>query len=432
VSVPFRCDGSTQRAASGTSSSWSRSAWAIMDDVRRRVGDLPGVRTFPVMRQGFGARVSKPVQFVIGGGTYEELAEWRDVLLAKIDASNPGLTDVDWDYKETKPQLRVEIDRDRAGDLGVTVETIGRTLETMLGSRRVTTFIDAGEEYDVILEGERDEQRTPTDVENIYVRSDSSGRLIPLSNLVRLVEYADSPTLSRYNRVRAITIEADVEGGYTLGEALAYLNDLVDEHLPESAVVDYKGQSQDFQEAGTSLAFAFALGIVVVFLVLAAQFESYVHPFVIMLTVPLAVGGALGGLYFTDSTLNIYTQIGLIMLIGLAAKNGILIVEFVNQLREAGSEFTDAILDASEIRLRPILMTGITTAAGSVPLLLSSGAGAETRVEIGVVVFSGVLTAIVFTLYVVPVAYSILARGTGSPGDVKRRLEEEIEEREAA
>ncbi|MEJ2576910.1 MAG: efflux RND transporter permease subunit, partial [Gammaproteobacteria bacterium] len=213
---------------------WSarRSAWEIMDDVRKRLADLSGVRAFPVMRQGFGARIQKPVQFVIGGGTYAELAEWRDTLVEQINENNPGLVGVDWDYKETKPQLEVVIDYDRAADLGVTVGEIGRTLETMLGSRRVTTYLEEGEEYDVILEGEREDQSTPADLSNLYVRSARSGELIPLSNLVRLEELADSIKLNRYNRVRSITIEANLADGVALGDALAYLERLVEEHLP--------------------------------------------------------------------------------------------------------------------------------------------------------------------------------------------------------
>jgi multidrug efflux pump len=402
-----------------------RSTFAVMNEIRAKLADLPGVRAFPVMRQGFGARIQKPLQFVIGGGTYEELAAWRDILLAEIDKSNPGLIGIDWDYKETKPQLRVEIDYDRAADLGVTVSTIGRTLETMLGSRKVTTYIDAGEEYDLILEGERDAQRTPASLQNIYVRSERSGELIPLSNLVRVSEMADSNSLNRYNRLRAITIEANLADGLALGDALAYLEDLVAEHLPEQAIVDYKGQSQDFRSSGGGILFVFLLGIAVVYLVLAAQFESWVHPFVIMLTVPLAMAGALLGLWLTDQTLNIYSEIGLIMLVGLSAKNGILIVEFANQLRDQGHAFGDALLEAADVRLRPIVMTGITTAAGSIPLLLSSGAGAETRTVIGTVILAGVLAATLFTLFVVPVAYDLLARRTGSPGDVARRLERE-------
>ncbi len=401
-----------------------RSAWDIMDELRAELSDLTGVRAFPVMRQGFGRGIQKPVQLVLGGGTYEELAEWRDILFALIDENNPGFVGIDSDYKETKPQISISINRDRAAVLGVSVSAIGRTLESMLGGRRVTTFIEGGEEYDVIIEGEREAQRTPTNLQNIYVRSDT-GELIPLSNLVELKEFADSSSLNRYNRLRSITIESSLADGFSLGSALAHLENLVREHLPETAAIDYKGQSRDFKNSGSSLLFVFALGIVIVFLVLAAQFESYVHPLVIMLTVPLAITGALAGLYVFDGSLNIYTQVGLIMLVGLAAKNGILIVEFVNQLRDQGMEFRKAILEASSIRLRPIIMTGITTAAGSIPLMLSSGAGSETRAAIGIVICFGVLAATFFTVLIVPVAYSILARTTGSPGDVARALREQ-------
>lgn len=409
---------------------WSkrRSAKIIMGEISKNMSDLPGVRAFPVMRQGFGRGTKKPVQFVIGGGTYEQLGEWRDTLIKKINQNNPGLIDLDSDYKETKPQLRIVIERDRADDLGVSARTIGRTLEAMLGSRRVTTYIDDGEEYDVILEGERSKQNTPTDLQNIYVRSDSTGRLIPLGSLITIEEYADARSLNRYNRTRAITIEAGLKEDYSLGEALSFMRQLVREHLPETAVIDYKGTSLDYQKSGSSLLFVFALGFAVVLLVLAAQFESYIHALVIILTVPLAISGALAGLYFTGNSLNVYTQIGLIMLVGLAAKNGILIVEFVNQLRDEGMEFSKALIRAAETRLRPIVMTSITTMAGSIPLILSSGAGEETRKAIGIVILFGVLAATFFTLFIVPIAYDLLARNTGSPRDVERQLNQEIKE----
>jgi multidrug efflux pump len=408
-------------------SNWSerRSAWTIMDDVRALLADLPGVLAFPVMRQGFGGSIQKPVQFVIGGGTYLELAAWRDTLLAKIDENNPGLTGIDWDYKETKPQLQVNIDYTRAAELGVTIGSIGRTLETLLGSRRVTTFLEEGEEYDVILEGERDSQRSPMDLQAIYVRSGRTAELVPLGNLISFEEFADSSTLNRYNRVRAITLQANLDDNLVLGDGLGYLENLVREHLPEQAIIDYKGISRDYKNSSQSIIFVFLLGLLVVFLVLAAQFESYIHPLVIMLTVPLAMGGGMLGLYLTGSTLNLYSQIGLVMLIGLAAKNGILIVEFINQQRAAGRSFFKSILYASEIRLRPIMMTGITTVAGTLPLILSSGAGAETRMVIGVVVLAGVLSSTIFTLYVVPVAYSFIAKNTDIPGARSRQLERE-------
>ena len=406
---------------------WSvrRSAWDMMAEVRQLMAGLPGVQAFPVMRQGFGASIQKPLQFVIGGGSYAQLTEWRDILVEKINEDNPGLLGLDWDYKETKPQLQVDINYDRAAELGVTIGDIGRTLETMLGSRRITTYLDDGEEYDVIVEGERASQRTPTDLQHIHVRSTRTADLIPLANLVTLTEFADSNSLNRYNRVRSITLQANLADNLVLGEALAHMENLAREHLPEEVIIDYRGQSRDFKSSSQSIVFIFLLGLLVVFLVLAAQFESYLHPLVIMLTVPLAMAGGLLGLYLTDSSLNLYSQIGLITLIGLAAKNGILIVEFINQLRGRGKSFYHAVLLAAEIRLRPIVMTGITTAAGAVPLILSFGAGAETRMVIGVVVLTGVLAATLFTLVVVPVAYSLLCRKTGVPGAAVRKLEEE-------
>jgi multidrug efflux pump len=409
-----------------------RSGFEIVDEVRGVLSDLPGVFAFPVMRQGFGSSADKPLQFVIGGGTYQELARWRDELVAAIDADNPGLLGLDWDYKETQPQLKVHIDYNRAADLGVSIADVGRTLETMLGSRRVTTYIDGGEEYDVILEGEREFQRTPASLQNIYVRSATTAQLIPLANLVRLEELADSNSLNRYNRVRAITLEANLAEGLTLGEAVDHLETLVREKLPDGVVVDYKGQTRDLRQSSDSVLFVMLLGVAVVFLALAAQFESFRHPLTIMLTVPIAMAGGLLGLWLTGNTINIYSQIGLVMLVGLAAKNGILIVEFANQLRDEGVELMEALVRACEIRLRPIVMTTLTTAAGTIPLILGTGPGAETRQVIGIVVFSGVTVATLFTLFIVPVAYRLISGGGTSPLENARRLERELAEQPAA
>ena len=400
-----------------------RNGYEIMAELSGRFADVPGVRAIPVMRRGIGGGgESQAVQFVIGGPSYDVLAGWRDIILDAA-AQNPGLTALDADYKETRPQVLVTIDKTRAADLGISLEQIGRTLETMLGSRRVTTYIERGEEYDVIVEGEEAQHRTVEDMSNIYVRSERSGELIPLANLVTTAETAASSTLNRYNRIRAVTITANLVGDYTLGEAVTFLEDLVREELPPEAQVDYKGDALELKESGGSVLFIFALALLVAYLVLAAQFESFVHPFVIMLSVPLAVAGGLFGLYVTGQSLNIYSQIGLIMLIGLAAKNGILIVEFANQLRDEGRAFREALVEASALRLRPILMTAITTVMGAVPLILASGAGAESRVVIGVVVFAGVLFSTLFTLYVIPAAYLLLARNTGSPEDTAHALE---------
>jgi multidrug efflux pump len=405
-------------------SDWSvrRSAWEIMDEVSGKLSDVPGVKNFTVMRQGLTRGLQKPVQFVISGPTYEQLAVWRDKMLVEI-GKNPGFVGVDFDYKETKPQLRVNIDQNRAGDLGVSITNIGRALESLLGSREVTTFIQDGEEYDVIIEGEFDGKRTPADMTNIYVRSETTSELIPLANLVTIEEFADSGSLNRYNRLRAITIESNLTADFRLSEALDYLEKAAAEVLPGEAIIGYKGESLDFKESGSSAVFVFLLALLIVYLVMAAQFESFVHPFTIMLSVPTAVAGGLLGLWFMGLPQNIYTQIGMIMLIGLATKNGILIVEFINQLRGEGVEFRDAIIQASVRRLRPIAMTGLTTLMGSLPLVVSTGAGSETRLVIGVVILFGVALSTILTLFVVPLTYQMIARRTAEPDATAKKLD---------
>ncbi len=407
-----------------------RYGFAIMGDVARRIGDMPGILAFPVMRQGLNTGIAKPVQFVIGGPTYETLSQWRDQILEKVKAI-PGLSDVDHNYKETKPQLRVKILQDRAGDLGVTTEQIGRTLETMMGRRTVTTYQERGEEYDVVVEGEKAEQATLTDLKNLYVRSDRTGALIPLGNLVEVKTHADSGTLSRYNRRRALTIEANLTDGLTQGEALTALEALVRENLPKEASIDYKGESLDYVRSQGSMALIFALVLMIVYLVLAAQFESFIHPFTIILSVPGAILGALFGLYVTGQSLNIYSQIGLIMLIGLSAKNGILIVEFVNQLRDEGMKFMDALIEGCHVRFRPIVMTAVTTIFGAIPLIIPSGYGFETRFVLGIVIFFGVLFATLVTLYLIPCFYLWFGRYTTETNAVEKRLEGLLKKRQA-
>ena len=406
-------------------SPWSernRSMQEIMLDVNRKLAAVPGYRAFSVARRGLGGGTGKPVEFVLGGSDYDELARWRDILIERA-AENNGLANLQSDYKETKPQLEVIIDKDRAADVGVSIAQIGRTLETMLGFRQVTTYIDRGEEYDVILEGKKEQKRTPADIRNIYVRSETGrGELIPLSSLVSLKEIADSAAKNRFNRLRAITLSATLQDGYLLGDALAYLEKITREELGSAPVIDFKGQSREFVDASRALVFAFGLSLLIVFLVLAAQFESFVHPFTIMLTVPLALAGALVGLYLAGSSLNVYSQVGILVLIGLAAKNGILIVEFANQLRNQGKSVSEAILESARTRLRPVLMTSVSTAIGAVPLVLASGAGAESRFTIGIVIISGVVVSTVLTLFLVPLTYSFLARFTSASNRIDREI----------
>jgi multidrug efflux pump len=401
-----------------------RSTFELMDEVSAKLTQIPDVRAFAVMRSSIGGRgVGRPVQFVLQGNTYEELAKWRNLVLERA-RENPNLIRLDSDYKETLPQILVNIDNDRASDLGVSISDIGRTLETMLGQRRVSTYLDKGQEYDVIMEGWEADNSSPQSIENLYVRSQRSNQLIPMDNLLKIEEGATSARLNRYNRMRSITISANLAEGYTVGEALDYLRNIVATELPEEVSIDYKGESQLYQESGNSILFIFALALAITYLILAAQFESWIHPLVIMLTVPLALVGAFIGLYFAGMTLNIYSQIGLVMLIGLAAKNGILIVEFANQLRDAGMEFEGALRKAATLRLRPIVMTGFTTLFSALPLVFATGAGAESRTVIGMVIFGGVLVSGFMTLFIVPTAYYWLAQKTGSPNKLKHELDE--------
>jgi multidrug efflux pump len=404
---------------------WSereRSARDIANSLRSELVKLPGVRAVPILptslRGGFGA----PVQAVIGGPDYEQLAEWSAKLTALAE-KNPGLRSVDNGWKASKPQIRVSIDRDRAADLGVSLQNVGRTLETVLGSRIVTTFIDRGREYNVILQG-RDEQRaTVTDLTNIQVRSERTGQLIPLSNLVQLTETAGPTQLSRFDRLRAVEVEADLAPGYSMGEAIKWFEQTVKRELPAGAVLMWDGESGDYVRNTGQLAFTFLFAIIIVFLVLAAQFESFVHPAIIMVTVPLALLGAVFGLKLHGMSINIFSQIAVIMLIGIAAKNGVLIVEFANQLRDRGIEFTEAVIEASVTRLRPVLMTSLCTAFGAIPFLFATGAGAEQREPIGVVVFYGTLVSVFLTLFVVPAVYSLVARRTKSKEHTTRLVD---------
>jgi multidrug efflux pump len=314
----------------------------------------------------------------------------------------------------------VSIDRNRAADLGISLETVGRTLETVLGSKIVTTYIDRGREYNVILQGREDMRATNTDLTNIRVRSSSTKELIPLASVVKLEETSGTMRLSRFNRLRSVKVTAAVAPGYSMDQAVDWFRQTVAAELPREATLMFDGESGEFTRTGQQLFFTFLLALAVVYLVLAAQFESFVHPVIIMVTVPLALLGAVLGLRLYGLTVNIFSEIAVIMLIGIAAKNGVLIVEFANQLRDRGVAFVDALVGAATTRLRPVLMTSLCTAFGALPLLLASGAGAEQRRPIGIVVFYGMLVSVFLTLFAVPTAYAILARKTRSPQHVSR------------
>ncbi|MEM1262123.1 MAG: efflux RND transporter permease subunit [Pseudomonadota bacterium] len=364
----------------------------------------------------------RPIEFVIGGTSYEQLADWRDRVLARA-RENPGLTRLDSDLIETQPQMIVDVDTDRAAALGVPVQQIGRELQLLMSDQTSTRFQSDGEEYDVVIQADDRFRRSVADLQHVYVRSSASSELIPLANVVSVRELAEPAALNRFNRLRSVTITADLNDGYALGEALDYLRDVAMEELPATAQLGYKGGSREYVEAGNSLLFTFCLALAIVYLVLAAQFESFIQPLIIMCTVPLALAGGFLGLLLTDTSLNIYSQIGLLMLIGIATKNGVLIVEFINQIRDAGTDLKEGIVKASTMRFRPVIMTAASTIMGSIPLVLATGPGSEGLSSVGVVILWGVLVATVLTLFIVPVLYSFIGTLSGSPGEIGHELD---------
>ncbi|MGE4366141.1 efflux RND transporter permease subunit [Thermomonas sp.] len=398
-----------------------KSTVELAGELEKEFAGLPGVRVRTMAGGGLVRSRGQPFQLVLGGPDYQELAQWRDILLAKM-AQNPGFLGPDSDYKETRPQMRVIVDKARAADLGVPVAAIGSALQTMMGGIRATTFVDNGEEYDVMLQADRSGRDSVAALQSLQVRA-RDGSLVPLSNLVTLKEIAEPGTLNRFNRLRSITLSARLAPGYPLGEAVAWAQQAAREALPDYAQISWKGESRELQQSGGEVLVTFALALLIVYLALAAQFESFLHPLVIMLTVPLGVLGALLGLWLTGSTLNLFSQIGIVMLVGLAAKNGILIVEFANQLRDEGRSVHEAIIEAAGVRLRPILMTSIATVMGAVPLVVFGGPGSASRAAIGIVVIFGVAFSTLLSLFVVPAFYAALARYTRSPEALARTLE---------
>ena len=397
----------------------------ITSELRGKLGQVTGIRAIAVNPPGLGQRgFDQPVEFVVAGPDYESVQAWSEEIVERAK-DNPNLLNLDTDFELTRPELRVSIDRERAADLDVTIEDVGLTLQTMLASRQVTTYLDRGREYDVILQAADVDRATPSDLGQIFLRPREGGTLIPLQALVSVEEIGANPDLRRIDRLPAVVISASLADGYDLGSALTYLNNLAVDNLPPEARVSYKGLSREFQESSSAIYVTFGLAFVIVFLVLAAQFESWIHPLIIMLSVPLAVTGALLGLWWAGISLNIYSQIGIIMLLGLMAKNGILIVEFANQLRDKGYEVKDAILEGASLRFRPVLMTTISTVFGAVPLVLATGAGAESRASIGIVILGGLVFATTLTLFIIPVLYNLLARFAKSTNAIALELEKQ-------
>ncbi|ABS63614.1 acriflavin resistance protein [Parvibaculum lavamentivorans DS-1] len=387
----------------------SRTQQEIVDEIQPKLARIPGILAFGVNPPSLGqSGRSQPVEYVIqASGTYEELDHYVELMMNEI-RNNPGFVNPDSNLKLQKPQLDIEVNRSKVVDAGIDVSTVGRTLETLLGSRQITRYEQGGQQYDVIVQVAEDERRTPTDISNIYVRG-GKGEMVQLSNLLTVSESVAPNSLNRFNQLRAATISANLAPGYSMGQALSFLEDTAARILPSNAQTDVDGQLREFVKSSGAIAVTFVLALLFIYLVLAAQFESFVDPLIILVSVPLSIAGALLLLFLTNTTLNIYSQVGLITLVGLISKHGILIVEFSNQLREKGRSVYDAVVEAAGLRLRPILMTTGAMVLGALPLALADGAGAESRRSIGLVIVGGISFGTLLTLFVVPTVYLLIA-----------------------
>ncbi len=381
-----------------------RSVGEIIGEIQPQFFAIPGVFAFANNPPAFGWQ--SPVQFVVRHPDFDSLAVGMDRLVARTRGI-PGLINVDTDLRVNKPELTIHYQRDRAEDLGVPIRDVSATLQTMLGGRRVSTFTRANKLYDVIVQLEPEQRATPGQMEKLYVRG-RDGALVKLDALARIEEGVGPRQLNHFNRVRSFTLTGNLAPDFTLGEALDSLYAAADAVLPRGSSTALAGESRELEESGNALYFAFLLALVVVYMVLAAQFESLVHPFTVLLSVPLAVTGALLTLLLAGSTLNLYSQIGMILLIGLVTKNSILLVEYANQLKEKGMSSVEAMLESGRIRLRPILMTATATIIGATPIALGLGAGSASRRPLGYAIVGGLLFSTVLTLFLVPVVYVLL------------------------
>ena len=390
----------------------TRSQQEIVDQVGAFTRKMPTARTFAVQEQtisaGGGPRGSLPVQFVLQTADFDKLKAVLPKFMKEIN-SNPVFQGSDVNLKFNKPELEISIDREKARTLGLSVRDVAQTLQLAYSGQRFGYFQRQGKQYQVIGQFDRGNRDEPTDLRQIYLRNDK-GQLIALDNVVRLEERSSPPQLYHYNRFKSATLSAGLAPGYTIGDGVIAMEEIADKLLDDSFSTALTGSSRDYAESSSNALYAFLLALVIIYLILAAQFESFTDPVIILLTVPLALGGAVFSLWYFNQTLNIFSQIGMIMLIGLVTKNGIMIVEFANQLREEGKSKIDAILEASAMRLRPILMTSIATILGALPIALALGAGAKSRIPMGVVIVGGLLFALILTLFVIPAFYAMLSR----------------------
>ena len=386
----------------------------ILREAIGKIVTLPQAIAFPISPQSI--RVSsynKPVQMVVYGSTYEELEETQKIIIRKL-RSNKNLSRIESDYNRNKPEVKLIINKNKAKDLGVSTKAIGETLETLYGGKKITTFNKLGKEYPIIVQQYLSDRRNKEGISKIFVRSETSGKLVSLTNLVNFKEEGSAKELARYNRQRAITISANINENYTLTEAIKYFENVMAELAPTNQIT-WKGKSEEIKETSNELIIIFALALITAYLVMAATFNSFIHPFIIVLTVPLAIFGGLIFILFLNSSVNIFSQIALIILIGISTKNSILIVDYANQIRTTGKNIEAAVKEACEVRFRPIIMTSLSTMIAMMPLVIGNigpGAGEGSRLAVGSTILGGMIISTFFTLYVTPSMYFALAKNT--------------------
>ena len=385
----------------------SVSQMEVVNELFGRLASIPGVLAFPINPPSLGEQAtSQDVQFVVLGPKLEKLADFNRQMLDKVRAT-PGMTNIQSDLAIETPQITTDFERERAADLGIAVQNLAGAMEVGLGVSHVSDFIMNNKSYQVRAQLEPRHRSRPEQIGELYVRS-AAGDLVPLSYLVKVKKGYGPDPVSHYNLQRSFTVNASLEPSLPLSTALDKMQGYAADILPQKYSTALTGKSRDFKETSGALFFTFGAGLVFIYLVLAAQFESWVHPVTIMLSVPLALTGALATLRLTGHSLNLYSEIGIIMLIGLVTKNGILLVDYANRIRQGGKELTEAAVEAGRVRFRPIVMTSLTMIVGSLPLALASGAGAQSRQPLGWAVVGGLLFSTVFTLLITPVFYLLI------------------------
>ena len=384
-----------------------RSIWEIIKEIKKISSDITDSKIIIFPPRGLGQRRSgSQLQFVVSGDTYANINKNMEIILKEIE-NNKNFLFTRIDYKKNRPQLEIQIDKDKASDLQISNYEIGRTLEILLAGRKINTFIEDGEEYYVILQAKKENRENIEDLGSFEVRTEN-GNFVRLENILNFKEVTEAKELNRYNKMRSITLSAGLQKGYSLGEAIKYLENISESKLEGDFLINYKGQSKEYKKSSNQFYFLFVVSLLFVYLVLCAQFESFKYPLIIILTVPMTLISPLMALYYLENTLNIFSQIGIIILMGIAAKNGILIVEFAKQLKSEGKKSYDALISSCKKRFRPIIMTGLSTVVGVFPLIIGSGAGYESRLTIGIVLISGIIFSVLLTLYITPYFFKVI------------------------